>query len=127
MQRWIGTACMLGIASAVVTLPAPASAQFAGSELEQFAPMLETMKRRMGKRRYGQLMRTVGPMMADMMDNSGGGFGGFGGGYGGYGGGFAGLGSMQGMTGMMNSFDFGSMRGLIGSSRRGARRSRRAR
>jgi hypothetical protein len=79
----------------------------------QFAPMLETMKRKMGKRRYGQLMRTMGPMMADMMDGSGGG-------------GLGGFGSMQGMEGLMNmagSFDLGSMRGLIGS---GGRRSRRA-
>lgn len=121
MQRLIGTACMLGIAATMVAAPAPARAQFAGGEMEQFAPMLEMMKHRMGKRRYGQLMRTMGPMMADMMDN--GGFGG--GGFGGFGGG--GYGSMAGMRGMANSFDFGSLRGLGGFGYYGKRHSRRAR
>ena len=49
--------------------------------MEQFAPMLETMKRRMGKKRFARLMQTVGPMMDEMMTGSGaGGFGAFGGG-----------------------------------------------
>jgi hypothetical protein len=54
---------------------APAKAQFAGlmdqEQMGQFAPMLEMMKQKMGKRRFGQLMRTVGPMMADMMQQGG--------------------------------------------------------
>ena len=123
MHRLVGTACMLEIAAAaVISAPMPARAQFAGGEMEQFAPMLEMMKKRMGKRRYGQLMRTVGPMMADIMDNSGGGFSGFGG-YGG--GGFGGYGSMRGMMGMANSFNFGSLRGLRGFGRHGRRHFRR--
>ena len=61
----------------------PAKAQFggfgggAGGEdmMTQMAPMLELMKAKMGKRRFGMLMQTMGPMMSRMMDN-GGGFGG---------------------------------------------------
>ena len=78
----------------------PAKAQFggfgggAGGEdmMTQMAPMLELMKAKMGKRRFGMLMQTMGAMMSRMMDN-GGGFGGvsgysqevpvMGGGYGG--------------------------------------------
>jgi hypothetical protein len=55
---------------------APAKAQVAGlmdqEQMAQFAPMLEMMKQKMGKRRFGQLMRTVGPMMANMMQQQGG-------------------------------------------------------
>ena len=61
---------------------APAKAQFlggggAGGEdmMTQMAPMLEMMKAKMGKRRFGMLMQTVGPMASRMMQN-GGGFGG---------------------------------------------------
>ena len=66
---------------------APAKAQFgsgAGGEdmMTQMAPMLDLMKAKMGKRRFGMLMQTVGPMMSRMMEN-GGGFGGIGGGFGG--------------------------------------------
>ncbi|KIZ48163.1 MULTISPECIES: hypothetical protein [Rhodopseudomonas] len=56
---------------------APAKAQFAGfggggeDMMTQMAPMLEMMKAKMGKRRFGQLMKTVGPMMSKMMDNGG--------------------------------------------------------
>ena len=62
---------------------APAKAQFAGGggmeQMEQFAPMLETMKRHMGKKRFARLMQTVGPMMSDMMEGQGaGGLGGYG-------------------------------------------------
>ena len=37
--------------------------------------MLEMMKARMGKRRFGKMMQTVGPMMSQMMEGGGGGFG----------------------------------------------------
>ena len=61
------------------SIPNSARAQFGGgddgmAQMEQFAPMLNMMKRKMGKKRFGQLMQTVGPMM------DGGGGGGFGGG-----------------------------------------------
>jgi hypothetical protein len=71
----------------------PAKAQFAGSGggdmMTQMAPMLEMMKAKMGKRRFGMLMQTVGPMASRMMQNGGGGFGGMlgGGTPGGFGGG----------------------------------------
>lgn len=75
---------------------APAKAQFlggggAGGEdmMTQMAPMLEMMKAKMGKRRFGMMMQTVGPMMSRMMENGGGGLGGMmgGGGIGGLSGG----------------------------------------
>ena len=60
---------------------APAKAQFGGGGggdmMTQMAPMLETMKAKMGKRRFAMMMQTVGPMMGPMMENGGG--GGFGG------------------------------------------------
>src|SRR5437773_10436678 len=74
----------------------PARAQFGGfggegggDMMTQMAPMLEMMKARMGKRRFGKMMQTVGPMMSQMMEGGGGGFGGMlGGGIpGGFGGG----------------------------------------
>jgi len=93
---------LLGAAAAVLmmvaTSTAPAKAQFAGGNggqdmMTQMAPMLEMMKAKMGKKRFAALMQTMGPMMSNMMDGSGGGFGGMnfggfsGGNFGGYGGG----------------------------------------
>ena len=78
----------------------PAKAQFGGGGggqdmMTQMAPMLEMMKAKMGKRRFGMMMQTMGPMMSRMMENGGGGLGGMmgGGGIGGlnagnFGGGF---------------------------------------
>ncbi len=81
---------LVGLATAVFlsfALPsAPANAQFglgsgAGGQdmMTQMAPMLEMMKAKLGKRRFAQLMQTMGPMMGQMMEG-GGGFGGLGGG-----------------------------------------------
>src|SRR5258705_5664920 len=60
----------------------PARAQFGGlggagggDMMTQMAPMLEMMKAKMGKRRFGMMMQTMGPMMSQMMEG-GGGFGG---------------------------------------------------
>lgn len=93
---------LLGAAAAVLmmvaTSTAPAKAQFGGGSggqdmMTQMAPMLEMMKAKMGKKRFAALMQTMGPMMSNMMDGSGGGlggmnFGGLGGGnFGGFGGG----------------------------------------
>jgi hypothetical protein len=84
----------------------PAKAQFGGfggggggggDMMTQMAPMLEMMKAKMGKRRFGALMQTMGPMMSRMMENGGGGFGGMLGG-GGAPGGFGG-GDLTGMLG----------------------------
>ena len=83
---------LLGAAAAVLmmvaTSTAPAKAQFAGGGqdmMTQMAPMLEMMKAKMGKKRFAALMQTMGPMMSNMMDGSGGGFGGMN--FGGFGGG----------------------------------------
>jgi hypothetical protein len=79
-----------------------------GDMMTQMAPMLEMMKAKMGKRRFGMMMQTMGPMMSQMMEG-GGGFGGMlgGGGIpGGFGGGasfapgnYAGGGDFMGMLG----------------------------
>ena len=51
----------------------PAKAQFGGfgggggggeDMMTQMAPMLEMMKAKMGKRRFGMMMQTMGPMMS---------------------------------------------------------------
>ena len=55
----------------------PAKAQFLGGGgggedmMTQMAPMLEMMKAKMGKRRFGMMMQTMGPMMSRMMENGG--------------------------------------------------------
>ena len=141
---------VLYAAAGVVLLAAvsatPAKAQFGGGSggedmMTQMAPMLEMMKARMGKRRFAQLMQTVGPMMSNMMDNGGGlGGGGVGGSGlgGGMGGGFGGSGmnfaNMGGMGGGMGGFDAGQVMGMIpqfmsmanmGGGSRHARRARR--
>ena len=59
----------------------PAKAQFGGGAggqdmMTQMAPMLEMMKAKMGKRRFGMMMQTVGPMMGRRMEGGGGGLGG---------------------------------------------------
>jgi hypothetical protein len=90
-------------------LPRPAHAQFAGDsgfeQMQQFAPMLEMMKKKMGKKRFAMLMRTMGPMMSKMMDSQGSGFGG---GFGGFGGDMGGF-DMSSMAGMMNFQDIAGM------------------
>jgi hypothetical protein len=96
----------------------PAKAQFGGGAgggdmMTQMAPMLEMMKAKMGKRRFGQMMQTMGPMMSGMMENGGGGFGGFGGGSG-----FAPQGYAMGMgggdvMGMLGGSGGGDMMGMI--------------
>jgi len=107
------------------SIPNTARAQFGGGgdgmqQMEQFAPMLNMMKRKMGKKRFGQLMQTVGPMMDG--GGGGGGFGGGGFGGGGFGGGGFDVGSMMGM---MGSMDIGSMVGMFdGGERRSGRRGK---
>jgi hypothetical protein len=94
-------ACLTATLVLLFTLnSAPAKAQFAGfggggggDMMTQMAPMLELMKSKMGKRRFGKLMKTMGPMASQMMQN-----GGFGGNFGGgnFGGGFPGGGGFGG-------------------------------
>jgi hypothetical protein len=96
---------LLGAAAAALlmlaTPTAPAKAQFAGGGgqdmMTQMAPMLEMMKAKMGKKRFAALMQTMGPMMSNMMDGSGGGFGGMN--FGGFGGGNFGGGSVPSIGG----------------------------
>ena len=56
--------------------------------MTQMAPMLEMMKAKMGKKRFGALMQTMGPMMSRMTEGGGGGLGGLMGGGGIAGGGY---------------------------------------
>ena len=92
----------------------PAHAQFAGDggfeQMQQFAAMLEMMKKKMGKKRFAKLIQTMGPMMSQMMDGQGGGFGGFGGGGGGF--------DMSAMSRMMNPEMISGMTQMFGSSRK---------
>ena len=86
---WAATLLLLFTLSTV-----PAKAQFGGGGggddmMTQMAPMLNMMKAKMGKRRFGMMMQTMGPMMSRMMQNGGSGFGGMLGG-GGIPGGFGG-------------------------------------
>ena len=111
MTRMMKAMCRAGAVAlllAVVTA-APARAQFGGGDedtMAKFAPMLEMMKAKMGKKRFAMLMQTAGPMMSNMMEGSGGslggmlGGGGLGGGFGGdLGGGFGGGGDFMSMLG----------------------------
>jgi hypothetical protein len=110
MMSFAKLACPAAVLAAL-TFAAPAHAQFGGMDMsqmqQQFTPMLEMMKQKMGKKRFGQLMQTMGPMMSQMMDGQGGG-----GGLGGFGGGAGGF-DMSQMMSMM-----GSMKGLMGGGGR---------
>jgi hypothetical protein len=106
----------------------PAKAQFGGGGggqdmMTQMAPMLEMMKAKMGKKRFGALMQTMGPMMSRMTENGGGGIPSFGGGYGGTSGGFnlggIGAGEMMSMIPAVMSL------ANIGGVRHGRRHRRR--
>ena len=106
---------------------APANAQFGGfgggsgggnqeDMMTQMAPMLEMMKAKMGKKRFGALMQTMGPMMmmSQMMQGGGGGLGGgLGGLGGGIPGGFGGGGFSPDGVGMSSGFNAGQMMGMI--------------
>jgi hypothetical protein len=111
---------------------APAKAQFGGfgggggggDMMTQMAPMLEMMKAKMGKRRFGMLMQTMGPMMSQMMEGGGGfggmlGGGGIPGGFGGGGAGFApegygmGMGGGGDIMGMLSGGGGGEMMSMI--------------
>jgi hypothetical protein len=66
----------------LLSIATPASAQFAGSDefqqMERFAPVLEIVKQRMGKERFGRLMQTVGPMVDPLLTDQGTGTGSYG-------------------------------------------------
>jgi hypothetical protein len=99
---------------------APARAQLAGfggggggDMMTQMAPMLEMMKAKMGKRRFGIMMQTMGPMMSKMMEGGGG--GGFGGMMdgGGIPGGLGGGGTALAPEGLAGGFGGGEMMSMI--------------
>ena len=104
--KFICTAAALFLSLAVSSAPANAQFGFGGGGggedmMTQMAPMLEMMKAKMGKRRFAQMMQTMGPMMSG---DGGGMMGGMGmpAGFGGMGmpGGFGG-GDMSSMMSMM--------------------------
>jgi hypothetical protein len=112
---WAATLLLLFTLSTV-----PAKAQFGGGAggggedmMTQMAPMLNMMKAKMGKRRFGVMMQTMGPMMSRMMQNGGGGFGGMLGG-GGIPGGFGG-GTTYAADGYGTSTGGGGFTGMLGS------------
>jgi hypothetical protein len=121
MTRLAKLAAPLAVAAAVLITSAPAKAQFDEGQMAQFAPMLEMMKQKMGKKRFGHMMQTMGPMMENMMGQGGGG-GGFGGGGFGGGGGMGGF-DVNSMQGLMNPQMMGSMIGMFGGMRHGSGRS----
>jgi hypothetical protein len=89
-----------------VSVSRPAHAQFGGGgmdQMQQFAPMLEMMKKKMGKKRFGKIMQMVGPMMS----GEGGGLGNIAGMIGGGSGGFN-AGAITSMIGGQGIGDFGS-------------------
>jgi len=106
--------CRAAALLVLVTLTAvPAKAQLGGlgagagaggqDMMTQMAPMMQMMKAKMGKRRFGAMMQTMGPMMNKMAENGGGGFGGMLGG-----GGFSG-GDATGMLGGAGGSELMSM------------------
>jgi len=98
MTRPVEAACAAVIAAALFA-SAPAKAQFAGideNQMQQVAPMLEMMKQQMGKQRFAQLMKTMGPMMEKVQGQ----------------GGLGGMASLD-MGQMMSAL--GSMKGLLGN------------
>src|SRR5262249_42205673 len=100
MTKLAKLTCPLAILAALSFASTPAKAQFGGmdeAQMQQFAPMLEMMKKQMGKQRFGEMMKMMGPMMMQMQ-----GQGGFGGGFGGFGGG-----------GMPGGFDMGQMMSMM--------------
>jgi len=115
---WAATLLLLFTLSTV-----PAKAQFGGGGsggggagggdmMTQMAPMLNMMKAKMGKRRFGAMMQTMGPMMSRMMQNGGGGFGGMLGG-GGIPGGFGG-GTTYAADSYGTSMGGGGFTGMLG-------------
>jgi len=113
--------CPLAVALALALGSAPAHAQLFKEEdmgqMKQFAPMFEMMKHTMGKKRYGAMMRKMGPMMARMGNNGGGSGGGFGEAAtgGGEAGGFDLGGFSGGSFGGFSGGDFGGIANMFGS------------
>jgi hypothetical protein len=147
-------AALLAAVVALCLFHVPARAQFmpgqggGGDMMTTMAPMLGMMKKKIGQKRFTQLMKTVGPMAVGIMGNGGAVYGGMGSGFGGYGGGgygvappadtgggfniggvagMSGLGGMGGMGGMEQFMSGDTIQSLIGmaSSGRGGRKAKR--
>ncbi len=116
---------VLAFGSALCLFQAPAHAQFGfgGSEggedmMTTMAPMLNMMKKQMGEKRFGELMKTVGPIATKMMDGNGGGLSGIGNL------GIDGL-DIGSMSGLMSDGTVQSLMGMVtsgGGGRKGRRR-----
>jgi hypothetical protein len=102
-------ACPLAILATFVSAPAHAQSEGAGDMaqlapvieqlapmMEQFAPMMQMMKGKMSRKRMGQMMQMVGPMMSSVMAPGGDDF--------------TGLLAMPGIEGIMSTMDDGSIR-----------------
>jgi hypothetical protein len=123
--------CPFVVAVAFALTSAPAHAQLFKEEdmgqMKQFAPIFEMMKQTMGKKRYGAMMRKMGPMMARMGNNGNG----FGGGWGaaptagGDVGGFDRGGFSGGDFGGFSGGDFGGIANMFGSGGFSGRHGRR--
>jgi hypothetical protein len=101
MKPVIRLACPLALAIALALPSAPANAQIAGDQMmSQFAPMIGMMKKKIGKKRFGRLMQTVGPMMTSMGQQSSGA------------GGISSLGGISSIGGFSSLGDLGSLGGL---------------
>ena len=118
----------LAIVFAVSLSHTPAHAQFGGfgggggDMMTTMEPMLELMKKKMGKKRFAQMMQTVGPMASQMMSSPGGGFD-----FNNLGGNFGAAGGfdMSTMSQFITPELIGSMIAMGSSSRRGTRKARR--
>jgi hypothetical protein len=148
VTKFAKMASVMALLLAACLIQTPAHAQFVGfggggdgddgDMMTTMAPVIEIVKKKIGKRRFTTVMQTVGPMMENMGGEGGGGFS-FGGGGGG--GGFAGSGGSYypGYYGPIGGgFDIGSISqfataenisGVVSlvSSVRGHRRGHRAR
>ncbi len=128
MNKLAKTLGPLAVVLAVSLSHAPAQAQFGGfgggggDMMTTMEPMLELMKKKMGKKRFAQMMQTVGPMASQMMSSQGGGFdiNSMGGNFGAAGG-F----DMSAMSQFMTPELMSSMIAMGTSSRRGTRKARR--
>ena len=68
MKRIPQLAMLLALLLLGSTVTTPARAQFGGDQMQQFAPLLNTMKAKLGKKRFGQAMQMMGPTMSQLAE-----------------------------------------------------------
>ena len=113
-MKWFMKVVLSIIVSLILaaSLSRPAHAQFAGEggfeQIQQFAPMLEMLKKKMGKKCFAHVLQTMGPFISQMMQSGGGftSFGAFGGGE------F----DMSAMSGMMNAQSMAAITQMLDSN-----------